>query len=88
MRQRFSLRRPTASQERSGKKKRRPAPLEMTWSGRIGQNDRVAAAKIRMTRARPPRPTGVVVWTLRLHGGKVERQEGSEAKPPVRWGVC
>jgi hypothetical protein len=47
-----------------------------------------AAAKIRMTRASPPRPTGVAVWTLRRHGGKVERQEGSEAKPPVRWGVC
>jgi len=30
MGQRFSLGRPTASQERIGKKKRRPAPFEMT----------------------------------------------------------
>jgi len=30
----FSLRRPTVSQERSGKKKRRPAPFEMTCGGR------------------------------------------------------
>ena len=32
----FSLRRPSASQERSGKKKRRPASLEMTGRGKCG----------------------------------------------------
>lgn len=52
------------------------------------KNGRVGAAKIRMTGASPPRPTGVVVWTLKLRGEKVERQESSEANPPVRWGAC
>jgi|HubBroStandDraft_2_1064218.scaffolds.fasta_scaffold251337_3 hypothetical protein len=33
MGQRFSLRKPTTSQERSGKKRRRLAPLEMTVAG-------------------------------------------------------
>jgi hypothetical protein len=34
----FSLRRPTLSQERKGKKRRRPAPFEMTGEG--GESDR------------------------------------------------
>ncbi|SRR5260370_6423786 len=41
----FSLRRPTASQERSGKKKRRPAPFEMTGGG-DGAGRRIAGARV------------------------------------------
>ena len=87
---RVGINRPTDSQERIGKKKRRPASLEMTGSGsgRIEQNGRVAASRVRMTAASPPQPTGVLVWTLGFHGGRVEVQESGEAKPPVRWGVC
>ncbi|MGC1482717.1 MAG: hypothetical protein WA789_02890 [Candidatus Acidiferrum sp.] len=49
MKRDFSLRRPTASQERSGKKKLRPASFEMTGVGGmrngVGDNNAYLASK-------------------------------------------
>jgi hypothetical protein len=41
----------------------------------------VAASRIRMTAASPHRPTGVAVWTLGLHGGKVESKGAARPSP-------
>jgi|SRR5271155_3130520 len=86
----FSLRRPADSRERNGKEKADPS-LSLGMTGRCGiglerrggswrrdgQDGRVATAKIRRTAASAPRPTGVVVWTLRTCGERVERQGSS-----------
>jgi hypothetical protein len=48
----FSLRKPTTSQERSGKKKRRLAPFEMTvWWGLAGSEAAVCRARVSEARA-------------------------------------
>lgn len=65
--------------------------LGMCRPRRLWRHDRqdgwVAAAKIRMTTASPSLPTGVVVWTISLHGEKVEMRESSEPKPLLSGGA-